>query len=148
MSRGQGVRSVSRRLTLGYSLVDPGVVLSLAREAKHAADDSAVLLAPCRVADLLPLAAVLHLHVALRHRDALTVGREDGPNPDVLHLDVQILGRKQHKCLIKHFVYSWQRQTDDSGVHYRTLKTRGGIIKTSEQRGGKTMTIASLLASS
>lgn len=80
--------------TLRYSLVDPGIVLPLAREAEHATDDSAVLHAPGRVADLLPLAAVLHLHIALRHRDALTVGREDGPNPYVLHLDVQILGEE------------------------------------------------------
>ena len=75
-----------------YSLVDPGVVLPLPREAKHAADDAAVLRVPVGVADLLPLAAVLHLHVALRHGDALAVRRQDGPDPHVLHLDVEVLG--------------------------------------------------------
>ena len=55
-----------------YSLVDSGVVLSLSREAKHATDDSAVKLSPLCVADLLPLAAILHLYVALCDGDPLT----------------------------------------------------------------------------
>lgn len=56
-----------------YSLVDSGVVLPLSREAKHATDDSAVELVPLAVTDLLPFTAILHLHVALRHGDALTI---------------------------------------------------------------------------
>ena len=79
------------------SLVDPGVVLPLPGEAEHATDDAAVLQVPVGVADLLPLAAVLHLHVALRHGDALAVRREDGPDPHVLHLDVEVLGRGRGK---------------------------------------------------
>lgn len=57
-----------------HSLVDPGIVFSLCRETKHATDDSAVELRPLRVTNLLPFAAVLYLHVALGHRDSLTVG--------------------------------------------------------------------------
>lgn len=56
-----------------HSLVDSGIVLPLSWEAKHATDDPAVQLAPLVVTDLLPFAAILHLHVALRHGDALTV---------------------------------------------------------------------------
>ena len=44
------------------------------------------------VTDLLPRLALLHLHVALCHRGALAEGREDGSDPDVLHLDVHVLG--------------------------------------------------------
>lgn len=77
-----------------YSLVDAGVVPPLAREAKHAADDSAVELAPLGVTDLLPLAAILHLHVALGHRDALAIRGQDSMDADVLHLDIEVLKRK------------------------------------------------------
>ena len=56
-----------------YSLVDSGIVLLLPGEAKHATDDSAVKLGPLSVTDLLPFATILDLHVALCHRDPLTV---------------------------------------------------------------------------
>lgn len=59
------------RLPTVNSLVDSGVVILLSGEPKHAADDPAVQLVPFAVADLLPFPAVLHLHIALRHRDAL-----------------------------------------------------------------------------
>lgn len=77
-------------------LVHFGVVRLLPREAKHAADHSGILGCPVLVADLFPALAVLHLHIALCHGGALAVGRQDGPNPDVLHLDVQALGRRRH----------------------------------------------------
>lgn len=80
-----------------YSLVDAGVVPPLAREAKHAADDSAVELAPLGVTDLLPLAAILHLHVALGHWDALAIRGQDSTDADVLHLDIEVLKRKRDR---------------------------------------------------
>lgn len=78
---------------LVHLLVHFGVVRLHAREAKHAADHTGVLGRPVLVTDLLPGPAILHLHVALRHRGALSVGGEDGSDPDVFHLDVQVLGR-------------------------------------------------------
>lgn len=78
-----------------YSLVHSGVVLPLAREAEHAADDSAVELFPLAVTDLLPFTAVLDLHVALRHGDALTIRRQDGSYTHVLHSDIQVLRTKK-----------------------------------------------------
>lgn len=80
-----------------YSLVDAGVVPPLAREAKHAADDSAVELAPLGVTDLLPLAAIFHLHVALGHRDALAIRGQDSTDADVLHLDIEALKIKRDR---------------------------------------------------
>lgn len=74
-------------------LVRFGVIRLLPREAEHATDHAGVLGCPVLVTDLLPGLAVLHLHVALRHGGAFAVGREDGSDPDVLHLDVQVLGR-------------------------------------------------------
>ena len=56
-----------------HSLVDSGVVLPLSGETEHATDDSAVVLGPLHITDLLPLPSVLHLHVALRHWDALAI---------------------------------------------------------------------------
>lgn len=56
-----------------HSLVDSGIVLPLSGETEHATDDSAVVLGPLHITDLLPLPPVLHLHVALRHWDALAV---------------------------------------------------------------------------
>lgn len=72
-------------------LVHFSVVRLLPREAKHAADHSGILGCPVLVADLFPGLAILHLHIALCHGGALAVGRQDGSNPDVLHLDVQVL---------------------------------------------------------
>lgn len=89
-----------------YSLVDAGVVPPLAREAKHAADDSAVELAPPAVADLLPLAAILHLHVALGHRDALAIRGQDGTDADVLHLDIEVLERKPDRKTVPRVAFS------------------------------------------
>lgn len=83
---------------LVHLLVHFGVVRLHAREAKHAADHTGVLGRPVLVTDLLPGPAILHLHVALRHRGALSVGGEDGSDPDVFHLDVQVLGRgRRHR---------------------------------------------------
>lgn len=56
-----------------HSLVDSGIVLPLSGETEHATDNSAVVLRPLRVTDLLPFPPILHLHVALCHRDALAV---------------------------------------------------------------------------
>ena len=44
------------------------------------------------VTDLLPRLALLYLHVALCHRGTLAEGGEDGSDPDVLYLDVHVLG--------------------------------------------------------
>lgn len=82
-------------LRVGLLLVHFGVVRLHPREAKHAADHTGILGRPVLVADLLPGPAVLHFHVALRHRGALSVGGEDGSDPDVFHLDVQVLGRRR-----------------------------------------------------
>lgn len=79
------------------SLVDSGIVLPLPGEAKHAADDSALEMGPLVVADLLPFAAVLDLHVALRHGDALTVRRQDGSYAHVLHLNIEALWTNKQK---------------------------------------------------
>lgn len=76
---------------LYYSLVDSGIVLPLPGEAKHATDDSAVELGPVCIADLLPFTAILYLHVALRHRDPLTVRRQDGSDTNILHLNIKVL---------------------------------------------------------
>lgn len=70
------------------SLVGFGVVGLLGREAKHATDHVGILGRPVLVTDLLPGLALLHLHVALRHRLAMAEGRKDGPDPDVFHLYV------------------------------------------------------------
>ena len=73
-------------------LVHFGVVGLLPREAEHAADHAGVLSRPVLVTDLLPRLALLYLHVALCHWGTLAEGGEDGSDPDVLHLDVHVLG--------------------------------------------------------
>lgn len=73
------------------SPVNPSVVLPLGGEAEHTADHTAAHGTPVLIADLLPPAAVLHLHVALGHRDPLPVGGQDGLDAHVLHLDGQVL---------------------------------------------------------
>lgn len=88
---GQNVSDPLLWSVLYHSLVDSGVVLPLPGEAEHAADDSAVQLVPLAVTDLLPFAAILDLDVALRHRDPLPVRWQDGPNADVLDLNIKIL---------------------------------------------------------
>jgi len=72
-------------------LVDLGVVFPLARKPKHATDDSGILHGPVLVADLLPGPFIFHLHVTLRDGHPLAIGGEDGPDPDVLHLNVHVL---------------------------------------------------------
>lgn len=89
-----------------YSLVDAGIVPPLAREAKHAADDSAVELAPLGVTDLLPLAAILHLHVALGHWDALAIRGQDSTDADVLHLDIEVLKGKRDRKTVTRVAFS------------------------------------------
>lgn len=67
------LKQINVHAELKYSLVDSGVVFPLPREAKHATDDSAVQIVPLSVTDLLPFPTVLHLHVALCHRDPLAI---------------------------------------------------------------------------
>lgn len=74
-----------------YSLVNSGIVFPLSGEAKHATDDSAVKMVPFRITDLLPFTAILDLHVALSHRDPLTVRRQDCSNTNVFNLDIKVL---------------------------------------------------------
>lgn len=86
-------------------LVHFGVVRLLPGEAEHATDHSGILGCPVLVADLLPGLSVLHLYIALCHRHAPAVGRQDGSDPDVLHLDVQVLEGTRHRsrgvtCLV------------------------------------------------
>lgn len=92
-----GDRQPRHRAHAGLLLVHFRVIRLLAREAKHAADHVGVPGRPVRVTDLLPGLALLHLHVAFRHRGAPAEGGEDGSDPDVLHLDVQVLGRGRHR---------------------------------------------------
>lgn len=90
----------------GLLLVHFRVIRLLAREAKHAADHVGILGRPVRVTDLLPGLALLHLHIAFRHRGASAEGGEDGSDPDVLHLDVQVLGRRRHR--VTFLVHPWR----------------------------------------
>lgn len=73
------------------SLVHASVVFLVSGKAEHAADNLAVHMIPVIVAELLPLAFILHLHVALGHRDALTIRWQDGTYTDILHLNVHAL---------------------------------------------------------
>lgn len=84
-----------------YSLVDSGIVFSLAGEAEHATDDSAVELVPLRITDLLPFTAILDLHVAFCHRDPFTVRWQDGSNAHILNLDIKALWRRNGE------MYTW-----------------------------------------
>lgn len=91
-----------------HSLVHTGIVSLVSRKAEHATDDSAVHLSPLIITYLLPFASILHLHVALCHWDTLTIWWQDGPNTNILYLNVQTLKDKKNKyCYCKTEVDLW-----------------------------------------